>query len=69
MVFFYALAVSLTLLSSSFVAAQPSSFLGVNLGNVLEAPLEGQWAPVAVEGLFDAYLAAKLTVIRIPVRC
>lgn len=58
------IAASLTLLA----AAQPSSFLGVNLGNVLEAPLEGQWAPAAEEAYFDAYLAAKLTVIRVPVR-
>jgi hypothetical protein len=27
--------------------------IGINLGNVLEAPVEGAWAPVAQEYYFD----------------
>lgn len=45
-----------------------NGFLGINLGNVLEAPLEGQWAPPAMASYFPAYAAAKFSVVRIPVR-
>lgn len=42
---------------------------GINLGNTLEPPLEGDWnnGP-AQESYFDAYLEAGFTNIRIPVR-
>ncbi|MEM9930511.1 MAG: cellulase family glycosylhydrolase [Bacteroidota bacterium] len=42
---------------------------GINLGNTLEPPLEGDWnnGP-AQESYFDAYVAAGFTNVRIPVR-
>ena len=42
--------------------------VGTNLGNTLEAPLEGQWAPAAQERYFDDFKAAGFATIRIPVR-
>ena len=42
--------------------------LGINLGNVLEAPTEGAWAPAAQEYYFDDYVARNLSFVRIPVR-
>ena len=45
-----------------------SGFLGINLGNVLEAPTEGEWAPVAQEYYFDDYRAQNFTRVRIPIR-
>ena len=41
---------------------------GINLGNVLEAPLEGQWAPPAQEYYFDDYLSVGFNYVRVPVR-
>ena len=41
---------------------------GINLGNVLEAPTEGAWAPAAQEYYFDDYVAAGFTFVRVPVR-
>ena len=29
--------------------------VGINLGNTLEAPIEGQWAPRAQESFFDEF--------------
>lgn len=42
--------------------------VGINLGNTLEAPTEGAWAPPATEALFDAYKAAGFKFVRVPVR-
>ena len=42
--------------------------LGINLGNVLEAPTEGAWAPVAQEYYFDDYASRGFTFVRVPVR-
>ena len=42
--------------------------VGTNLGNTLEAPLEGQWAPAAQEHFFEDFKAAGFATIRIPVR-
>lgn len=42
--------------------------IGINLGNVLEAPTEGAWAPVAQQYYFDDYKAAGFTFVRVPVR-
>eukprot|EP00039_Didymoeca_costata_P005446 m.81725 g.81725 ORF g.81725 m.81725 type:complete len:813 (+) comp12823_c0_seq3:113-2551(+) len=42
--------------------------LGINLGNVLEAPIEGDWAPKANESYFDQYKAKGFKCVRIPVR-
>jgi hypothetical protein len=42
--------------------------VGTNLGNTLEAPLEGQWAPAAQERFFDDFKAAGFATVRIPVR-
>jgi len=41
---------------------------GINLGNVLEAPQEGNWAPPAREAYFDLYVEAGFDLVRIPVR-
>ena len=45
-----ALCLAFTLLSVG--SAVP---IGINLGNVLEAPNEGEWSPVAQEYYFDDY--------------
>jgi endoglucanase len=42
--------------------------MGINLGNTLEAPLEGQWAVAAQEFYFDDFKDAGLNCVRIPVR-
>jgi endoglucanase len=42
--------------------------LGINLGNTLEAPIEGAWAPAATEKDFDQFKAKGFTNVRIPVR-
>ncbi len=42
--------------------------VGTNLGNTLEAPLEGQWAPAAQEVFFDDFKAAGFATVRVPVR-
>lgn len=42
--------------------------IGINLGNVLEAPTEGAWAPVAEEYYFDDYVSKGFTHVRVPVR-
>jgi hypothetical protein len=52
-------------------ASPPPPFslgVGTNLGNTLEAPLEGQWAPAAQEVFFDDFVAAGFATVRIPVR-
>lgn len=40
---------------------------GINMGNTLDAPTEGAWAPAAEEYYFDAYKDAGFTTVRIPV--
>jgi endoglucanase len=42
--------------------------LGINLGNTLEAPVEGAWAPKATQQDFDQYKQKGFTNIRIPLR-
>lgn len=42
--------------------------MGINLGNTLEAPIEGAWAPPAVEVIFDVYKRTGFRAVRIPVR-
>ena len=54
------------LFASQFIAI--CSSIGINLGNVLEAPREGDWAPAAQEEYFSDYKAAGFQLIRIPVR-
>jgi endoglucanase len=41
---------------------------GVNLGNALEAPNEGEWGVVLEEGYFQLIKEAGFTAVRIPVR-
>lgn len=41
---------------------------GINLGNTLEAPTEGEWAPAATSAVFDKYKSAGFASVRIPVR-
>jgi aryl-phospho-beta-D-glucosidase BglC (GH1 family) len=41
---------------------------GINLGNTLEAPYEGNWNPPAQEDYFDLYNEAGFKCIRVPVR-
>ena len=41
---------------------------GVNLGNILEAPVEGLWGLRLSDSLFDAARASGATTIRLPVR-
>ena len=42
--------------------------LGINLGNVLDAPFEGAWAEPAKEYYFDDYLNQGFKSVRVPVR-
>jgi endoglucanase len=42
--------------------------MGINLGNTLEAPTEGAWAPKAQESFFDEFKARGFTNVRIPVQ-
>eukprot|EP00466_Bigelowiella_natans_P010569 jgi/Bigna1/134401/aug1.25_g9109 len=42
--------------------------IGINLGNTLDAPEEGAWAPRAQESFFDQYAEAGFTNVRIPVQ-
>jgi endoglucanase len=42
--------------------------LGINLGNTLDAPTEGAWAPKAQASFFDEYKAKGFTNVRIPVQ-
>ena len=44
------------------------AFIGINLGNVLEAPQEGAWAPKAQEYYFQDYVSRNFTRVRVPVR-
>jgi len=48
--------------------ASRAGAIGINLGNVLEAPTEGAWAPKAQEYYFDDYKTVGFTFVRIPVR-
>jgi len=41
---------------------------GINMGNTLEPPNEGDWAPRAQEYFFDMYKTAGFQVVRVPVR-
>jgi aryl-phospho-beta-D-glucosidase BglC (GH1 family) len=41
---------------------------GINLGNTLEPPYEGNWNPPAQEYYFDMYKAAGFSCVRVPVR-
>jgi len=41
---------------------------GINLGNVLSAPIEGNWAPPVQETYFDDIAAVGFTNVRIPIR-
>jgi endoglucanase len=42
--------------------------VGINLGNTLEAPIEGQWAPRAQESFFDEFKRIGFQNVRVPVR-
>lgn len=42
--------------------------IGINLGNTLDAPEEGQWAPVAKESFFQEYRSKNFTNVRVPVQ-
>lgn len=42
--------------------------IGINLGNVLDAPLEGKWAPPAQQRYFSDYKKAGFKSVRVPVR-
>ncbi|MFG6686075.1 cellulase family glycosylhydrolase [Mariniflexile sp. HNIBRBA6329] len=41
---------------------------GINLGNVLSAPIEGNWAPAVEETYFDDVIAVGFKTVRIPIR-
>jgi endoglucanase len=41
---------------------------GVNLGNALEAPVEGEWGVTLEEGYFDLIQAAGFNSVRVPIR-
>lgn len=41
---------------------------GINMGNTLEAPYEGNWNPPAQEDYFDLYKEAGFKCVRVPIR-
>jgi endoglucanase len=41
---------------------------GVNLGNALEAPVEGEWGVMLEEGYFDLIKEAGFSMVRVPIR-
>jgi aryl-phospho-beta-D-glucosidase BglC (GH1 family) len=41
---------------------------GINIGNTMDAPIEGQWQAPIQEFYFDDYVDAGLTCVRIPIR-
>jgi len=41
--------------------------IGINLGNTLDAPEEGDWDPPAAESNFEEFKAANFTNVRVPV--
>lgn len=63
----------LPLLVVCAAATSPAEFvkemrIGINLGNVLDAPTEGAWAQRAQEYYFDDYAAAGFKSVRVPIR-
>jgi endoglucanase len=54
------------LLAASSAAPAPIG-LGINLGNTLDAPHEGDWAPAAQESFIAAFAAAGFATMRLPV--
>ena len=63
----------LTLTAASLTAAEPapsSASLGhgVNLGNMLEAPVEGEWGVKVEEGYFPLIAGKGFKLIRVPIR-
>lgn len=57
-----------TALALALAFCADAAVIGINLGNVLEAPTEGAWAPAAQSYYFDDYLKQNFTRVRIPVR-
>ncbi len=49
-------------------AVSPSALHGVNLGNMLEAPKEGEWGMTVQEDYFPTIKAAGFTLVRVPIR-
>ena len=61
------------LLLACSLGSTPAEFIngmavGINLGNVLDAPEEGRWAAPAEERYFDDYVSAGFRSVRVPVR-
>ena len=50
------------------VQMQRKMGIGINLGNTLEAPMEGMWAPKAKEQLFAQFRQKNFSCVRIPIR-
>jgi endoglucanase len=50
------------------IQMQQKMGIGINLGNTLEAPVEGSWAPAAKASFFDEYKKIGFTNVRVPVR-
>jgi endoglucanase len=60
-----------TIIYAAALSITPAEFvqsmgMGINLGNTLDAPEEGQWAAPAEERYFDLYKAAGFKSVRIP---
>lgn len=70
---FYTYLLFLILPVSVFAQATPQQMVarmdrGINLGNVLSAPYEGNWAPAVEESYFDDVKAVGFKTVRIPIR-
>ncbi|WP_298511144.1 cellulase family glycosylhydrolase [uncultured Kordia sp.] len=70
---FYIFVFCLTLPVCVFAQATPQQMVasmgrGINLGNVLSAPYEGNWAPAVEESYFDDTAAVGFKTVRIPIR-
>ena len=67
-VFFSLTARAQTNASSTPVALAPALGHGVNLGNMLEAPREGEWGVSVLEDYFPTIRSEGFTLIRVPIR-
>ncbi len=63
------LAMALTVIAQSTPQQMVSKMgRGVNLGNVLSAPIEGNWAPAVLESYFEDVASVGFKTVRIPIR-
>ena len=71
MVFFFFVSTLVTMTNADLTAWEMQKRMGpigINLGNTLDAPEEGNWAPRAEKRFFVEYREKNFTNVRVPVR-